>query len=162
MLIPTLVLYGIAGVLVILTLRQGKNPWEGLRSGLELFQRLGVLLLAAFLLAGFLQVAAPEELVETWLGAEAGLKGILLGSVAGMLIPAGPYVVFPIVDSLYQAGAGIGTVVALVSGWSLWNLGRLPYELSLVGYRFTLARMATSAIFPPLAGVLAVLLQNLF
>ena len=79
----------------------------------------------------------------------------MIGCIAGALTPGGPYVSFPIVASLYKAGAGVGTVVAYVTAWSLWAVGRLPLEISLIGPKFTLIRFLSTLIFPPLAGLIA-------
>jgi uncharacterized protein len=113
------------------------------------------LLLLAFLIAGLLQVVLPPEIVQSWLGAEAGWRGIIIGTIAGMMVPAGPYVAYPIFASIMQSGAGIGTVVALVTGWSLLSVNKLPFELALLGPRFTLARLSIVFLMPVLAGFLA-------
>jgi len=144
-------------LLSVIAYRQGRHQ-AGWRAGLRLLVRFLPLLGTAFFLVGMLQVAVPATLIQRWLGARSGLAGILLASVLGALIPAGPYVFFPIAASLYAAGAGVGTVVAFIAGWSLWGLGRLPYELALVGPRFTLMRMVSALVFPPLAGLVAQLL----
>ena len=77
------------------------------------------LLIIAFLMAGFIEVAVPPELIRSWLGQEAGLRGVFIGSIAGALIPGGPYVAFPIIASVFKAGAGLGTAVAFITGWAM-------------------------------------------
>ncbi len=49
-------------------------------------------------------------------------------------------------------------MVAFITSWGLLSLSRLPMELAFVGPRLTLARMASSLILPPLAGLTASLL----
>lgn len=90
-----------------------------------------------------------------WVGAEAGVKGILIGTVAGGLTPGGPYVSLPLVAGLLRSGAGVGTVVAYLTAWSLWAVARLPMEEGLLGWRFTGVRLACTFFFPPIAGLLA-------
>lgn len=85
----------------------------------------------------------------------SGLRGILIASGLGALTPGGPYVSFPLVASLYESGAGIGSVVAFVTAWSLWGVTRLPLEIAFLGVRVTLIRIASTLIFPPLAGLIA-------
>lgn len=113
------------------------------------------LLLIAFIMAGFIEVVIPPELIHQWLGNQAGIKGIFIGSIAGALIPGGPYVAFPIIATIYKAGAGVGTVVAFVVGWAVWGIGNIPYELALIGPRFTALRYLTVLILPPLSGLIA-------
>ncbi|MFP4159670.1 MAG: permease [Desulfobacterales bacterium] len=119
------------------------------------FFNIAPLLLIAFILAGFMQVVIPPELIKSWLGEEAGLKGVFIGSVGGALIPGGPYVAFPIIAAIFKAGAGLGTVVACVTGWAMWGVITTMFELAIIGHRFTLLRMGLVLIFPPCAGIMA-------
>ncbi len=63
---------------------------------------------------------------------------------------------FPILAGLHQAGAGLGPLVAYLTGWSLLGLHRiLAWELPLLGPRFVVVRLAVSLVLPPLVGYLA-------
>lgn len=130
-------------------------PLTGLKAGGKMFLSILPLLVFAMIIAGMIQVLIPREFIVKHLGAGSGFKGILIGCVAGALTPGGPFVSFPIVASIWKAGAGIGTVVAYITAWSLWGVARLPYEISLVGPKFALIRFASTLIFPPLAGIIA-------
>ncbi len=120
-----------------------------------MFIRVFLLLIFAFAIAGFAQALVPRELIAKWLSDESGIRGILIGCLVGAITPGGPYVSFPIVAALYKSGAGIGTLVAFVTAWSLWAVGRLPYEVSLIGAKFTVIRFLSTLIFPPIAGIIA-------
>ena len=61
----------------------------------------------------------------------------------------------PIAAGLLQAGANIGTMVALITGWSLWAFSRLPIEIGIMGWRFTAVRLAVTFTFPIITGLLA-------
>lgn len=122
------------------------------------FANIAPLLLIAFILAGFMQVVIPPELIESWLGEKAGLKGIFVGSIGGALIPGGPYIAFPIIASVYKAGAGLGTVVACVTGWAMWGIITAMFELAIIGHRFTILRLGLVLIFPPCAGIITTLI----
>jgi hypothetical protein len=52
-------------------------------------------------------------------------------------------------------GASIGTMVALLTGWSLLAVSRLPLEIGLMGWKFALIRLACVFFFPPIAGLIA-------
>ena len=113
------------------------------------------LLVCAFVVAGMAQVLLPKEMLSRWVGAESGWRGLFLGTVAGGLTPGGPYVSLPIVGALLKAGAGTGTMVAFLTGWSLWAVARLPMEVGILGWKFTLVRVASTFFFPPIAGWIA-------
>jgi len=156
MLIPTLIM----GMLAIVFLLIGYNRGEGehligLRSAFTMFVQILPLLLFAFVIAGMVPILLPKEMLSKWIGAESGFRGILVGSIAGGLAPGGPYVSLPIVAGLLNSGANIGTMVAFLTGWSLWAVGRIPMEVGILGWKFTLIRLASTLIFPPVAGLIA-------
>jgi len=130
-------------------------PVAGLTAaGQTLWRNLPILLLG-FLIAGLAQVLIPAHVITTWLGTEAGIKGIVVGCVAGGLVPGSPYAVFPLVAALYRSGAGIGAVVGFVSAWSLWSVTRLPVEMALIDPQPALIRFLVTFVVPPIAGLIA-------
>lgn len=156
MLIPTIIMAVLAIVLLAVGYSKGEGQHvQGLRSGVKMIVEILPLLMFAFIVAGMVQVLLPQELLSRWIGEESGLKGIFIGTVAGGLTPGGPYVSLPLVAGLLKAGAGIGTVVAFLTAWSLWAVARLPMELGILGWKFTFVRLACTFFFPPIAGFLA-------
>ncbi len=133
--------------------------FSGLNSGVKLFVQILPMLFFALILSGIIQALIPKEAINRWVGKESGLKGIFLGCLAGSLVPGGPYTSFPIVAGLVKTGASIGTIVAFITAWSLWAIARLPIEIGVVGVKMALVRLASTCIFPPLAGIIA---QSLF
>jgi uncharacterized membrane protein YraQ (UPF0718 family) len=161
MLIPTLVMTALAVVLVVVGYNRGHGEHLlGLKAMVKMTWEVLPLLLSAFLVAAMVQVLVPREWLAHWIGAQSGLRGVLLGAVLGACAPGGPYVNLPLVAALLRAGAGVGTGVAFLTGWLLWSFSRLPMEVGLLGWRFTLIRLASTAIFPPLAGLIACLLSG--
>jgi uncharacterized protein len=156
MLIPTIIMVVIAIILVFIGYRKGHGEHlTGLNNAFHMTIEILPLLIFAFIVAGMARVLLPAELISKWVGTESGLRGILIGTVAGAFAPGGPYVSLPIVTVLLRSGAGVGTVVAFLTGWSLWAFGRLPMEVAILGWRFTLIRLACTFFFPPIAGLIA-------
>jgi uncharacterized membrane protein YraQ (UPF0718 family) len=156
MLIPILVMAVLAVILLLIAVRQGSGAHlTGLKSAWRMTIEVLPLLLLAFVVAGLIQALLSKDVIARWVGAESGLRGIIIGTVAGGLAPGGPYVSLPIVAGLIKSGAGIGTMVAFLTGWSLWAVSRLPMEVGILGWKFTLIRLASVFVFPPVAGLLA-------
>lgn len=156
MIISLIVLLVMAATLFTVAYRRKDGSHiRGLKAGKKMFTSLIPLLLMAFMIAGLIQVAIPPEIIRSWLGEEAGLRGILIGTVAGALIPGGPYVSLPIIAAIYHAGASIGTAVSIITGWALLGVGQLPFELALIGPRFMAVRLITVFTVPPIAGIAA-------
>jgi uncharacterized membrane protein YraQ (UPF0718 family) len=139
-----------------------EGGWSRVLAGLggtgHLLVGVAVLIVAAFVLAGLIQVMISKETVTRWLGEGSGWRGFLICGVAGALIPGGPYVYYPIAVAFLRSGANIGTIVTFVVAKNLWTLSRLPIEVALLGVHVTWVRYLVTLVFPPLAGVLAQLL----
>ncbi|MDH5508880.1 MAG: permease [Nitrospinota bacterium] len=158
--IQTAIMAGIALVLVAIGYLKGDGQHiKGLQSGLGMIVPTLPLILAAFIVAGLMQALIPKDVVVRWLGADAGLRGIAVGAMAGAFTPGGPFTSFPIAAGLVKAGASIGPVVAFLSGWLLLGVTKLPLEVGFVGWQVTLARVGSTFFVPFLAGWIA---QTLF
>jgi len=156
MLIPTIIMGVIAIVLLVIGYQKGGGEHIlGLKSAGNMLLQITPLLIFSFIIAGMIQVLVPQEMISRWVGAESGFRGILIGTAIGGLTPGGPFVTLPIAAGLLRTGAGIGTMVAFMTGWSLLAFSRLPLEVGLLGWKFTLIRLACTFFFPVIAGLIA-------
>lgn len=129
---------------------------EGLGRGAGMLLEFSLLLVVSFLAAGLATAVVPSGWIERALGAESGLRGILLGAAVGVVTPSGPFVSMPIAAVMLRSGASVGPVVAYLTGWSLLAVNRLvAWEVPILGLRFALLRWAVSLVLPVLAGLLA-------
>jgi uncharacterized membrane protein YraQ (UPF0718 family) len=154
MLIPTIIMGVIAVVLVFLSYQKGVHI-QGLKASGNLLLQIIPLLVFAFIVAGMVQFLIPREIVSKWVGMESGFRGILIGTAMGSLTPGGPFVTMPVAAGLLRVGASIGTMVAFLTAWSLLAFTRMPMEIGIMGWKFTLIRMACTFFFPPIAGLIA-------
>ena len=156
MLIPTIVMGLLAIILTFIAYNRGGGEHIlGLKSGGSMLLQLVPLLIFALIVAGMVQVLLPQEMISKWVGAESGFRGLLIGTVMGGFTPGGPFVSMPIAAGLLRAGAGIGTMIAFMTAWSLLAVARLPLEIGVMGWKFTLIRLACTFFFPPIAGLIA-------
>ncbi|MGH7230924.1 MAG: permease [Nitrospiraceae bacterium] len=92
-------------------------------------------LLLGFILAGLLEALIPAPALLRWMGSESSGRGILIGSVVGLLLPGGPYLIFPIVADLLRQGAAPGPLIALLTAKALLSpIRMLTYEAPLLGW----------------------------
>ncbi|MGB2598872.1 MAG: permease [Candidatus Omnitrophota bacterium] len=160
MLIPTIIMGLLALILVSIGYYKGQHI-NGMKSALTMLIDILPLLIFAFIVAGMIQALLPKELLSKWIGTESGIRGILIGTVAGACAPGGPYVTLPIAAGFLRSGASVGTMVAFLTGWSLWAFIRLPMEVGIMGWRFTLIRVISVFFFPPIAGLIAQMLTKI-
>lgn len=156
MLIPTLIMAVVAVTLLIIGYtRGGGEHIMTLKSAWGILIEVLPLLIFAFIIAGAVQHLLPQEVINRWIGAESGTRGILAGVVTGGFMPGGPVTSLPVAAAIYKSGAGIGTMVAFLTSWSLWAFARLPLEIGIMGWRFTAVRLACTFFMPFVAGLLA-------
>ena len=156
MLWPTMFMGLLAACFLVIALRQGSEVTEhGLMFAWKTTISILPMLIFVFIIAGFVNVLVPKDAIATWVGESSGIKGILIGAVAGGLTPGGPYTSLPLAAGLYKAGASIGTMVAYLTGWSLWAVARIPLEIGVLGWRLTVIRIISTLIFPVIAGFIA-------
>ena len=143
--------------------RPGRLHLQGLKIAWGYFYVLLPRLIAAILVSGFFSVVVPTELVASSIGKESGMKGVLIASLVGGFTPGGPIICFPIVVILYKAGAGIPPLIAFITAWSVFAFHRIVmYEIPVMGIRFAMLRLLSSLILPPLAGILAAIIEANF
>ena len=163
LLIPTIAVGLITVLLLAIVHIKGGNSVETAQEGLASLMKVLPVLAFALVAASCLVYLVPAELVAKWVGKDSGAKGIIIASVAGMIVPpGGPIVVYAIVAGLIKAGAGFATMVAFVTAYNLLALHRFPFELTMVGWKFMALRAASVIVLAPLAGFLAAGLAALF
>jgi uncharacterized membrane protein YraQ (UPF0718 family) len=156
MVIPTAIMAVLALAALFFGYSRGEGQHvAGLKMSLKMTAEILPLLFFAFILAGMVQVLLPQAHISRWIGDASGLRGILIGTIAGGITPGGPYVSLPLAAGLLKAGAGWGTMVAYVTAWSLWAVARMPMEVGIMGWKFTFVRFACTFLFPPIAGIIA-------
>ena len=117
MLITTIIMGALAVILLFIGYNKGQGQHiSGIKSALNMTVEILPLLVFAFIVAGMVQSLLPRELLSKWIGAESGMRGILIGTVAGAFSPGGPYVSLPVVAGLLRSGASVGTMVAFLTG----------------------------------------------
>jgi uncharacterized membrane protein YraQ (UPF0718 family) len=151
----TLILVLIALTLVVIAYRQSAEKLKlGVQLGWSTLKRTILVLVLAFIIVGFVNALETQALVRAWIGPGSGVQGVLIGTVAGMLLPGGPYVVFPLIATLYQSGAGLGPTLAMITSWATIALLTVSFELPFMGGRFSLIRLCLGILVPLAVGFL--------
>jgi uncharacterized membrane protein YraQ (UPF0718 family) len=143
-----------------------KNPSllaDAVQNSVKLLGGVWPELLLGFLLAGLLDVLIPERQLVQWLGGQNVLYGILAGWAIGLMLPGGPYLIFPIVANLLRQGAAPGPLIALITAKVLLSpIRMLSYEAPLLGWPMTLSRLIPGLLVPPVLGWMGQWLYEVF
>lgn len=85
----------------------------------------------------------------------SGLKGIIIGAIAGGLFPGGPYIYFPFIQSFNNKGMPFYIFITFIFGKNVYDFTRIPMEASLIGPNITLIRNLITLPVPIIAGLIA-------
>ena len=139
---------------VVAAVRDPGLPLRGLAASGRLLRGVWLELLLGFVLAGLLDVLLPQRVLVSWLGSGHLGRGILIGWAAGLAMPGGPYVFFPVAANLFKQGAAAGPLITLLTAKTLVSpIRTLTYEAPLLGWPLTLARFVPGVLVPPVLGI---------
>lgn len=143
--------------------RHDGSTRRGLSQTLDYLIMMAPRMVVAMFLATFAAQLIPGDMVSRWLGAESGFTGILIASVSGIFVPAGGVIAFPLALAMLKIGVGVPQLVAFLTSWEVFAVHRvLAFELPMLGPNFVAIRIASSFMLPPVAGLAAAGLMELF
>jgi uncharacterized membrane protein YraQ (UPF0718 family) len=112
--------------------------------------------LAGCLIAVFITLLLPREIVARWVGEESGFPGLIIASVVGFILPGGPITIYPVAGAFIAMGADGGAIVAFLTSWTLVGYTRaLVWEMPFFGTHFVLWRVLIATPLPLLVGIVA-------
>lgn len=93
------------------------------------------------ILLGLIDVWVPREALMKYMGKDSGFTGILVAILIGS-IAAGPmYAAFPFTAVLLKKGVKFSNIIIFMNAWCVTKISTLLFEISAIGYTFTLARL---------------------
>lgn len=154
MMVSLLIMYAVTALLLVIGVIKNVHQ-RGFVNAYHLSVEILPLVCFAVIITGFLQVLIPAESIAHWIGSTSSHKGILIGTLAGMVTPGEAYVSVPLTMALMRSGADIGTATAYLTSWSVWMISRLPMEIGVLGWRFTVVRLLVTGLMPVITGFAA-------
>jgi uncharacterized membrane protein YraQ (UPF0718 family) len=129
--------------------------FEVILADADLFLWMMPNVLAGCLIAALVTILLPRDTVVRWVGKDAGLKGILISAGVGIIVPGGPFTIYPIAAAFFGMGADAAAVVTLITSWTTIGLSRsLVWELPFLGFDFVLWRWLAALPLAILAGLI--------
>jgi len=99
-----------------------------------------------FMLLGLLDVWVPREQMMRFMGPNSGLKGGVLAFLLGSFAAGPLYGAFPVAAVLMKKGAGFANILIFLGAWSTTKIPMLLFEISALGLRFALSRLAIDIV----------------
>ncbi len=112
------------------------------------FQAKSMLLVIppVFILLGLLDVWVPREKMIRFMGKGAGFKGTVLAFLLGSFAAGPLYGAFPFAAVLMKKGASLMNILIFIGAWSTTKIPLLLFEVSSMGPRFMLSRLAIDLV----------------
>lgn len=105
------------------------------------FIQMLVVLPPIMILLGLIDVWVARETLMKYMGNDSGIIGIFLAMAIGS-IAAGPmYAAFPFTAVLIKKGVKFSNVIIFMNAWCVTKISTLLFEISALGYKFTIARL---------------------
>jgi uncharacterized membrane protein YraQ (UPF0718 family) len=122
--------------------------WRVRALDILLFQSRTMLLVIPpiFILLGLLDVWVPRERMIKYMGAGSGARGVLLAFLLGSFAAGPLYGAFPFAAVLMKKGASFSNILIFIGAWSTTKLPMLLFEISALGARFALSRLAIDLV----------------
>ena len=113
-----------------------------------LFQAKTMLLVIPpiFILLGLLDVWVPRETMMKYMGPKTGAKGGILAFLLGSFAAGPLYGAFPVAAVLMKKGASFSNIMIFIGAWSTTKIPMLLFEMSALGNRFALSRLAIDIV----------------
>jgi len=99
-----------------------------------------------FILLGLLDVWVPRESMTRYMGTGSGLRGPILAFLLGSFAAGPLYGAFPVAAVLMKKGASFINIMIFMGAWSTTKIPMLLFEMSSLGVRFALSRLAIDMV----------------
>ncbi len=128
---------------------------DGLLTAGMTASRAMLLIVAAFLVIGQLQVLISSDMIKGWMQKFSGSKGIALSSLAGGFFPGGPYIFYPFIAGFKEKGIPFYLLFSFVSGKQIYDFTRLPLEIGLITPWIAILRNVLTFPVPFIMGLIS-------
>lgn len=127
---------------------------EGWEATIDMFAQAAGWIIVSMLAAGLLSQFIDATSIVRLFGREAGIRGVVLGALVGLLGTGSRWAVYPLAAGMFAAEASPGAIFAFMTTWQLVSLPRLPAEVPFFGLRFTVLRAVVSLVIAIIGGLL--------
>ena len=86
------------------------------RDSIKNLRALAAYILAALFIAGAFINILPSKTIAAFLGDQAEIIAVLVGVAIGCILPACPFIAYPIIMSVYAAGASLPGIMGMLFG----------------------------------------------
>lgn len=144
----TKILYLISISCLLLSFFKDKDKTKiALKKAWKSFENILPAVGTVLLLIGFALTFLDAQTISRLLGADSGIKGMLIAGAIGCITLIPGFVAFPLAASLLSAGAGYGQLAIFISTLMMVGLATLPLEIKYFGKKMAIKRNVLFLVF---------------
>lgn len=144
----TYIIYACAMAGLIISFVKSKNKTKkALMKAWKSFENILPQFLAIILVIGMMLSVLDTETITKILGADSGIKGVLIAAFIGSITLIPGFVAFPLASALLESGAGISQIAAFVSTLMMVGVLTIPMEIKTFGKKVTIVRNVSAFVF---------------
>jgi uncharacterized membrane protein YraQ (UPF0718 family) len=144
----TYILYGLAiAGLAISFFKDRRKTKMALTKAWKAFENILPQLLTIFVIIGVAMAILKPETIQTLLGSDTGILGVLAAAAIGSITLMPGFVAFPLAAALLKSGAGYMQITAFVSTLMMVGVITLPLEIKSFGRRAAIIRNSAALVF---------------
>ncbi|WP_163195790.1 permease [Clostridium thermarum] len=129
----------LALILLVLDRKSGTKAFSIVRDS---FMQMLQVLPPIMIMLGLMDVWVSREKMMKYMGHNSGMLGIILAIIIGT-IGAGPmYASFPFTAVLIKKGVRFSNIIIFMNAWCVLKVSTVLFEISSLGYEFTILRFA--------------------
>jgi uncharacterized membrane protein YraQ (UPF0718 family) len=126
----------------------------GIKKGFQMFRSIAVPFLNILILVSLAISIIPASLIETYLGAGSGIKGLFMAALIGSITLIPGFISYPIAAFLIADGASYTTVATFMTTLMMVGVVTLPLEIRYFGKRAAILRNILNFVAAVVIGVL--------
>ncbi|MDO5302060.1 MAG: permease [Tissierellia bacterium] len=124
-----------------------KRTGEALKMAFRMGRGMVVSILTIIFAIGFILTLIPPESIAAFIRSHSILLATVGGALLGTVTLIPPFVAFPLIGTLLDAGVHIMPSVAFLTTLTMVGVVTLPLERKTFGTKFTLVRNGLSFVF---------------
>jgi uncharacterized membrane protein YraQ (UPF0718 family) len=131
-------------ITLMITFLNKEIGFETFSLAVSSFKQMLSVLPPIMLLLGLMDVWVPREKMMKYMGENSGILGVVLAITIGSLAAGPMYAAFPFAAVLLRKGVKFSNLIIFMNAWCVTKIPTVMFELTSLGYEFTLVRLAVN------------------
>lgn len=150
----TVMLVIVGGFFVFSCIKDIRKTWDGVKKGLRMFINIVPSILTVLIFVSIAMYMFPKEVITSYLGAQAGWKGIAISGVLGSISMIPGFIAYPLSGVLRSSGVSFMNIAVFINTLIMVGIITLPIEIKYYGLKVSVLRNFLSLIAALLIGLI--------